>query len=498
MTPATEPTFAVSRAGLRKLLDRRGPTLAVTELIQNAWDEDVSAVVVTLEPIAGRRGRQRLVVEDDDPEGFTDLSHAYTLFAESEKRHDPKRRGRFNLGEKFVIALCDEATISTVTGTVVFAGDTRQVFPRRKRERGSRFEGIIEITRDQAAQCAAIVRTLIPPAGVRTTFNGEPIEHREPLRVFEATLETEWAGDDGRMHRNPRRTTVSIYAALPDEQPSLYELGIPVVETGDRWHIDCGQKVPLNIDRDNVTPAYLRALRAEVLNRCHDLLADDDAGEKWIDDALSDRRIEPEAVGAALDKRYGERRVAWDPNDQEANHRATAAGYTVVPSRGLPKGVSARAREHGLLKIAGEVTPSPKPYSDDPNAIARHELPRDKWTPGMHNIAAYAEALAPRLIGRHLARVSMVSDPACRNFAAAYGAGCLDLNVRVLGRAWFERGPSDPVNELLIHEFGHERASNHLSDEYYDALCEIAALFVRLAREDPAFFEPFEFAGAPR
>jgi hypothetical protein len=492
MSPATEPTFAVSKSGLRKLLDRRGPSLAVTELIQNAWDEDVSTVLVTLEPVSGRRGRQRLVVEDDDPEGFTDLSHAYTLFAESEKRHDPTRRGRFNLGEKFVIALCEEATIATVTGTVVFAGDTRQTFPRRKRERGSRFEGIIEMTREQAAQCAAIVRTLIPPAGVTTTFNGEPIAHREPLRVFEATLETEWADADGRLHRNPRRSTVAIYAPLPGETPSLYELGIPVVETGDRWHIDAGQKVPLNIDRDNVTPAYLRSVRAEVLNRAHDLLAEGDAGEKWIDDALSDRRIEPAAVGAALDKRYGERRVAYDPNDQEANHRAVAAGYTVVPARGLPKGVSAHAREHGLLKVAGEVTPSPKPYSDNPDAPTRHALPRDEWTPGMHNIAAYAEALAPRLIGRRLARVSMVSDQACLNFAAAYGAGCLDLNVRVLGAAWFERGPSDAVNELLIHEFAHEHAGNHLSDEYYDALCQIAARLVRLALDAPAFFEPFE------
>jgi len=486
-----QPTFAVSKGGLRKLLERRGKTLAVTELIQNAWDEDVQTVVATLHPIPGRRARHRLVVEDDDPEGFTDLSHAYTLFAESEKRHDPTRRGRFNLGEKFVIALCDEAEIATVTGTVRFAGDTRETFPRRRRARGSRFEGTVDMTRAEAEECAQVVRSLIPPAGVTTTFNGTEIGQREPLRVFDATLETEWADQDGRLHRNPRQTTVAIYAPLPGERPSLYELGIPVVETGDRWHIDCGQKVPLNIDRDNVTPAYLRAVRAEVLNHAHDLLVEDDAADKWIDDALSDRRINPQAVGAALDKRYGQRRVAFDPNDVEANHRAVAAGYTVVPSRGLPKGVSAHAREHGLLKVSGEVTPSPKPYSDDPDAPVRAELPRDQWTPGMAHIAAYAQALAVRILDGRRVRVSMVSDPQCRNFAAAYGAGALDLNVRVLGRGWFDHGANDAVNRLLLHEFAHEHAPNHLSDTFHDAICNLGAKLTRLALDEPEFFEPF-------
>lgn len=488
----TQPTFAVSKVGLRKLLERRGKTLAVTELIQNAWDEDVQTVTVTLEAIAGRRGRHRLVVEDDDPEGFTDLSHAYTLFAESEKRHDPTRRGRFNLGEKFVIALCEQAEIATVTGTVRFEGDTRSTFPRRRRERGSRFEGVVEMTRDEASECAAAVRSLIPPAGVTTTFNGEPIAPRDPLRVFEATLETEWADDDGRLHRNPRQTTVAIYAPEPGEAPSLYELGIPVVATGDRWHIDAGQKVPLNIDRDNVTPAYLRAIRAEVLNHAHDLLAEDDAAEKWIDDALSDRRVEPAAIGGALDKRYGRRRVAYDPNDEEANHRAVAAGYTVVPTRGLPKGVSGRAREHGLLKVSGEVTPSPKPYSNDPDAPVRAELPREQWTAGMANIAAYAEALAVRLLGKTLARVSMVSDAKCRNFSAAYGDRSLDLNVRVLGRGWFDHGPDERVNRLLLHEFAHDREPNHLSDGFHDATCALGAKLARVALDEPEFFAAFE------
>ena len=38
------------------------------------------------------------------------------------------------------------------------------------------------------------------------------------------------------------------------------EMGIPVVPVDEnlRWHVDIGQKVPLNIERDNLTPSYLR------------------------------------------------------------------------------------------------------------------------------------------------------------------------------------------------------------------------------------------------
>jgi len=49
----------------------------------------------------------------------------------------------------------------------------------------------------------------------------------------------------------------------------IYELGIPVVDSGLPWHVDIGQKVPLSFERDNVTPAYLARLRAVVLELMH-------------------------------------------------------------------------------------------------------------------------------------------------------------------------------------------------------------------------------------
>ena len=110
------------------------------------------------------------------------------------------------------------------------------------------------------------------------TFNGDRLLPRKPLRTFETSLETLAADEEGVMRPRVRKTQVAIYEALPGETPSLYEMGLPVVETGDKWHVNIGQKVPLNRDRDNVRPAFLQSVRVAVLNAAFDLLTTERRG----------------------------------------------------------------------------------------------------------------------------------------------------------------------------------------------------------------------------
>src|SRR5918911_1348467 len=112
--------FDVSREGLGKQAEEYSKGRLIGELIQNALDEaGVTQIAVTLAPAPGRPLAD-LSVEDDSPEGFRDLAHAYTLFAESYKRANPEQRGQFNFGEKLVLAVCEQASISTTKGTVHF------------------------------------------------------------------------------------------------------------------------------------------------------------------------------------------------------------------------------------------------------------------------------------------------------------------------------------------------------------------------------------------
>ena len=140
----TKNWFEVDKEGLARILERKGKEFALFELIQNAWDEPgVSKVSVTLE----YRGwnKARLVVEDDAPEGFRDLTHAFTLFADSVKKSNPEQRGRFNLGEKLVLAISDKVTIRTTKGGLRFDKDGRHSL-RSTQSAGSRVECLINGT----------------------------------------------------------------------------------------------------------------------------------------------------------------------------------------------------------------------------------------------------------------------------------------------------------------------------------------------------------------
>src|SRR5215831_18835943 len=91
--------FDVDKAGLGRQAEEQGKGRLVGELIQNALDESgVTQIAVTLALVPGQ-DMADLTVEDDAPEGFHDLTHAYTLFAPSAKRANPEQRGQFNLGE---------------------------------------------------------------------------------------------------------------------------------------------------------------------------------------------------------------------------------------------------------------------------------------------------------------------------------------------------------------------------------------------------------------
>src|SRR5213594_1400408 len=136
--------FEVDKQGLAKILERRGKEFALFELIQNGWDEPgVTKVSVTLE--SQGRNRARLVVEDDAPEGFKDLSHAFTLFTNSAKKSNPEQRRRFNLGEKLVLAISDEVTICTTRGSIWFDAEGRHHL-RSRQPVGSRIECLLRLT----------------------------------------------------------------------------------------------------------------------------------------------------------------------------------------------------------------------------------------------------------------------------------------------------------------------------------------------------------------
>lgn len=492
--------FDADKDGLRqlaeRLVERRGFGIIGAELYQNVMDTDATVCDITLEK-TDARGRYLLVCEDNDPTGFPELGHAYTVFAPSLKKDDPEKAGRFNIGEKMVLAFCREACIETTKGTVNFDAEGRREHPRRKRGVGTKFWAVIDCNEERRGQFLAHMQRILIKPGLKLRVNGETIPERRPVAEFEEILTTEH-GDDLRPTK--RKCKVEIYEPGEGETAMLYELGIPVVETGDRWHYSVRQKVPLNVDRDNVTPAYLRDLRTHVFNHMHPRVTPEDTEERWVEEATSDDKITEEAIADFKKKKYGDSAVAEDPFNPDANAAALTDGRTIIPKHGLTKGQRENLKKHALLVSSSQAYPTAGKgaYSDDPDADPVEVIREVDWSDGMREIFDYTQGMAQRLIGKSL-KIRFVNWPrrdgghwrACYGTGHLLGLSSFDYNVGVLGRRWFAHGVTEDTDSLIIHELGHEYCTNHADENYYRALTKLGARLKAAALAEPDWFRRF-------
>jgi hypothetical protein len=480
----------VDEKGLAQLIEKEGKAWLVYELFQNAVDEaGISCVSISLQPVP-RRQLAELLVEDDAPEGFRDLTHAYKLFAPSYKKDNPEQRGIWNLGEKLVLCLCESATIISTKGSVVFENGTRRLVPGTRTAAGTRFQALVRMTRAELAEVEAGVAMLIPPAGVLATFNGATLYRPAAFASFECTLPTVIANGDGQLTRTQRKTSVELFEPQDGVEPYIYEMGIPVrpLLGGEPWHINVQQKVPVNMQRNNVSPGYLRTLRVHAMNAMAEQLREKDVTQPWARDAASDERCSDRAVERSLDLRFGDKRVAFDPSDPEANKRAVSEGYTVIHGPSLSKEEWANVKRIEGAPPAGKVVPTPKAYAEGGAPV--DEVPEDQWGFAQLCVAKYIRVVGEQLLGfTPCIRLVKLN----KSFAAVWSsAGELHLNVRHLRQDWFAkavRGGLEDLNALLIHEFAHDTCGDHLDSKYHEACCELGAKLAKLALDKPELFK---------
>jgi hypothetical protein len=478
--------LVVDKDGFSKLVEQKGRGRIIAELIQNAWDEDgVTQVQVSIKPIPGSPYAV-LTVFDDSQDGFHDLSHSFTLFAESKKKVDPSKRGRFNLGEKAFLSLCRQADIISTKGSVHFTqdGDRRQ--SKKAQDRGTTVTAELRITREQVTEAIAYLQTLISPENITTVIDGITLPIRKPIHTFEVTLPTEIADAEGNLRSTRRKTSVSCFEPKENEIPTLYEMGIPVVELGEevKWHVDIKQKVPLNQDRDNVQPSYRKEVLVNLANQLNKYLtAEDYAKPLWVE-TVEDKRVDQKVFQDSFKSRFGDKVAAFTPNDKEANNRAVANGYTVLSGGSLSKEGWERTRESEVAPSAGKLFPT-----HPENARGVTYLEHSLWTPAMLFIEAECLKLAPDLIGTEITvQIAQNMIPAM----ASYGGCQLTFSIAMLGSNWFDRmgaeimreGISLEFHSLFIHELAHHYESNHLSEKYYNACCMLGAKLALLARQE--------------
>jgi len=462
--------FEVSREGLKELQAGKPKDFVVRELVQNAWDEETTNCYLRITRLGN--GVTEITVEDDSPEGFRDITHAFTLFAPTYKRSDPEKRGRFNIGEKQVLAICDEAVVSTTKGTIVFSSEGREQKPL-KRKAGSTIQVKLRMNKEEYEQMLNSTLLYLPPKGVNFQVNDRRILYREPYKVLDALLLTDIQKEQ-RVIRDYRKTKVHLHK-VEDGIAYLYELGLPVCKIDCPYHVDVQQKVPMSVDRNKISRGYLQKLLTYVLNEVYDDVDSSSTSELWIREALSSKIIKEDAVRSIIKKRYGSKVVVATPGDRRSVDAALSHGYRVLYGNELSSPEWENIRKANAIKSASTMFPS------DPtdNAVA---VERDE---NMVKVKELVKRIARRCLGVDV-KVSFMSWDS--KVYAQYGHRTITFNVKQLGRQFFNPPLSARIIDLVVHELAHEKGY-HTETSYQDCITRMAGELVMVALKEPEFFK---------
>ncbi len=465
---AMKPRFEVSTEGMRALQSGRKPWQLAKELVSNAWDETTTTCEVELKSISPHKAK--LVVRDDGA-GFTNIDDAWTLMGHTPKRLNPTVRGRFNIGEKEILSVADEATIRTAGKIIRFPKNGGRLVRVDKHPfEGTEFICTLPWGPRQVGYTVEKLGQLLVPQGMRYQVNGQVFIWREPEHIIEAILETVLQDAyDKPMRTTRRRTAVEL---IPAEKGRLYEMGIPIQAIECPYLVNIMQKVPMPPNRDVVRDSYLQDVYATVLNATAPEIVDSSA--TWVRAAVEDKDAEPEAVKEVMRNRYGENVALWS-SDPHANEKALRAGFELVHARTLSLGERQAFANVGLAHSS----------TIFPTSVATPEdIPKDKWTQGMADIAGYSRRLAKELLGIDI-YVSFYSNMRIGG-AGNYGNGHFSFNIAKLGYKWFDSIRPD-VTGFILHELSHQEADGHQFN-FYNSLEKLSGKAVHLALEHPEVF----------
>jgi hypothetical protein len=373
--------------------------------------------------------------------------------------------------------VAQSGSVVTTSGSVFFEGDQRWL-GRTRLDKGTRVEVSVRWTHEQCDEVLRRLRSFHPPAGKTYVVNGVQVPSREPDEVAQAKLLTVLK-DDGQMRNVMRETAIHIHRLRTDEDPVLMELGIPIMSLAEYavpFVIDVQQKVPMNPERDSVSPAYLRDVLAEVLNVVANGLFEDEANAKWVNVALPDERVMPTTVQTVKDTRIGNALIL-NPFEPHSNEEAVRHGFGLVSTKGWDPEVVQRFKQDADWMTTSQVFVPPKASAATPVVE----------TPGMVRTRHFIEAVC-RYLRLPVPPVHFVELEHAWAQADCSGSE-VTFYVNKTGTACFD-SLNEGVLRLVFHELGHlgQRGANPYGD-HDEAWGERAILLMASTMLNPKTLE---------
>tara|TARA_R110000824_G_scaffold53298_1_gene147665 strand:- start:7883 stop:9082 length:1200 start_codon:yes stop_codon:yes gene_type:complete len=349
--------FGVDPIGLKELIGGAEEWRHAVEIVANVFDEYKGYVDGRKRPTyckvtftkVGRKNAELTVT--DDGAGFDEISDVWTFFRSTSKRSSSQVSGRFNAGEKHLLAVAHSAVVVSNGHNVVFADG------KRKHTKTSPIDGtVITVSLkwnfETFNKALEQLKSLIAPEGLEYTVNGERVLNGDnPLGTVRASLPTVILSDvDGMiaLRKSTRKCDVTILKVDDVQEAWLYELGVPVCELSQEfpYSLNVGQKIPLPISRDVVDKKYVDRLIGEVIQAAPDILNTEHSEAEFLKPALEFVQDEGAVVEVA-NRVFGDQ-VRWSSN-VKSNGMASVQGVGIIPSKKFGKKFTARLNETEAL-----------------------------------------------------------------------------------------------------------------------------------------------------
>lgn len=435
----------------------------VQEIISNSFDESsVKNIRISI-----RQANGIVIVEcDDDGVGFVDMQDVYTMYKHSYKRKYKDKIGKFNLGEKQFFVLCEYGYVKSRNRMIEFRGENRIEddvdFPR-----GTKVYAEFNWKAEDVKEILRMTHRLIVPAGKTLTINETPVRKLDLFRKIEnVSLFTEIENDETHvMRRIKSMTDIELYNIREGERPWLYNLGVPVqqLKHSMQWHVNVLQKIPLGVERDKVSEAWLEDMYSEILNNAPEVVTEENSGSKWVSVAMTNATRE--SAEHVIKQIWGNDPIYFKSTNHHANEQAIESGGQLVPDRLFDGETRKHLSELGIVEYAGDV------FKVD-FVKARHFEPTER-------MMLFVRVMTKFSIDAGLdAKYDFVSAPESTSLAQT-GNGVVRYNVALLGEKFFDEFTEENIG-LTLHELAHikeiDEGDSHLSMDYVHELERLAGL----------------------
>ncbi len=472
MTDKKPNRFDIDDEGYKQQIKDVKPYRLCNDMVQNCLDEDS---ITNFQFNIKKNTADGLweVKIDDNGDGFLKTSDIYTLFGDSYKRADHKKRGQFNEGDKRFFASCVEGQLRTKDIVVVFPKEGGRIVTKQKTPaQGTHVIATFKWTKKDVESVMKSLTSIIVDKRQKFMLNGENVPSRESLRSFDARLYTSKL-IDGRMTPRKEDTMIDIFQVPDGDDSWLYEMGIPVctLEQNIKWHVNINQKLPQQTtSRNVVSEKYLQSVYESVLNNTVDLVEKEDASATWIQEGM--KGATEETAKEVFKKVYDTDEVyIQSQTDPRANEKAIESGGQLIKRNWL----DSDAREH--LKDIGVISYASETFKTNYASSEQIEPNEDMIWFERVTLEIMKNTLDSE-IPIFFVKSKEVTDLAW--MAEMFGCYSLTFNTSRLGKQFFKEYKAEQI-ALVIHELAHkdaevENGMSHLSHKYIDETIRIGSV----------------------